>query len=405
VIAPTSLLANWQSELNQFAPELRALVYRGPARERLLNELGPQVVVITSYELLLRDRVQLSEHSFATQVIDEAQAIRNARTGRAEAVAGVRAGFRLALTGTPIENRLGDLWSLFSLIAPGLLGSWGRFRAIFAVPIERYEERDRAERLRSLVDPFLLRRTKDQVAPELPARTEVLQAVELSAPEQQLYAASLAQARTALGKRKHKDQEFAVHILAELTRLRQLACHPRLVIEDSRIESSKLHALLRLLDDILPRGHRALVFSQFAKHLGLVREALQARGVELLYLDGSTPSGERAQLIQSFQAGAAPVFLISLKAGGTGLNLTAADYVVHLDPWWNPAALDQASDRAHRIGQVRPVTIVKLIAQGTIEERVLGLHEHKRRLAADMLSGEHANPHLDQEALEALLAD
>lgn len=406
VVAPTSLVSNWQSELERFAPELRALVYRGPERARLLDELGPSAVLITSYEILLRDSEQLRAHAFGTHIVDEAQTIRNARTRRAQAVADIRAEFRVALTGTPIENRLGDLWSLFSFITPGLLGNWARFRALFAVPIERYDERDRATRLRSLVAPFLLRRTKDQVAPELPARTEVVHAVELSEAEQQLYRSALMQARDALGKRsKKKEQTFSVHILAELTRLRQLACHPRLVLDDSRIESSKLHALTSLLDDILPRGHRVLVFSQFTKHLGLVREALDARGVSSLYLDGSTPGSERAQLIDDFQTGSAEVFLISLKAGGTGLNLTAADYVIHLDPWWNPAAEDQASDRAHRIGQVKPVTIVKLVSQGTIEERVLGLHEHKRRLAFDMLSSDDTVRPFDRDALEALLSE
>ncbi|MEY4582374.1 MAG: hypothetical protein RL701_7077, partial [Pseudomonadota bacterium] len=406
VVAPTSLVSNWSDELTRFAPELRPLVYRGTQRERALKELGPQAVLITSYETLLRDAALFEGLTFGTQIIDEAQTIRNARTRRAHAVAGIRASFRVALTGTPIENRLGDLWSLFALVAPGLLGSWARFRALFAVPIERYEDRARAERLRRMVEPFTLRRTKDQVARELPARTEVIHNVELSAPEQQLYTAALTQARQALGKsRKKNDQPYALHILAELTRLRQLACHPRLVLADSRIESSKLQALLRLLEDILPRGHRALIFSQFTQHLGLVREALESRKIRLLYLDGSTPAGQRAELIEQFQAGAAEVFLISLKAGGTGLNLTAADYVIHMDPWWNPAAEDQASDRAHRIGQVKPVTIVKLVAQNTIEERVLGLHEHKRKLAREMLSGEGGNVTLDEEALEALLDD
>jgi superfamily II DNA or RNA helicase len=405
VIAPTTLVANWQNELARFAPQLRVLVYRGSERQRLLAELAPSTVLITSYEILLRDREHFSPHAFATQIIDEAQNLRNARTARARAVAEVQAEFRVALTGTPIENRLGDLWSLFQLIAPGLLGHWSRFRALFAVPIERYDDRERATRLRNLVGPFLLRRTKDDVAPELPARTEVVHTVELSGPEQQLYRAALAHARLALSSRQRRDGEFTVHILAELTRLRQLACHPRLVLPDSRIESTKLHVLQRLLDDILPRGHRVLVFSQFAKHLGLVRDALCERGRSVLYLDGSTPSGERAELVERFQAGAAEVFLISLKAGGTGLNLTAADYVVHMDPWWNPAAEDQASDRAHRIGQTRPVTIVKLVAADTIEERVLGLHAHKRRLAQDMLSGEPSGAALDQEALQALLAE
>ncbi|MBC7173896.1 MAG: DEAD/DEAH box helicase, partial [Polyangiaceae bacterium] len=280
---------------------------------------------------------------------------------------------------------------------------WTRFRAIFAVPIERYEDEERAAALRQLVSPFVLRRTKNQVAAELPTRTEVVHRIELSPAEQELYDGAVRAARQAVGKRRRHDAARTVQILAELTRLRQLACHPRLVIEDERVESSKLHALMQLLDDILPRGHRVLVFSQFTRHLALVREALENAGIAHLQLDGSTPGPERARLVSRFQSGEGKVFLISLKAGGTGLNLTAADYVVHMDPWWNPAAEDQASDRAHRLGQERPLTIVKLVARGTIEEKVLGLHEQKRRLADAVLSGSAAPTSLDADTLEALL--
>ncbi len=404
VIAPTSLLDNWLNEAHKFAPDLDAHVYRGAKRRELLRELGPGRLLITSYELLLRDLSHFAGLTFATQVIDEAQVIKNARTQRAMAVASIAAGFRIALSGTPVENRLGDLWSLFHLVAPGLLGSWARFRARFAVPIERYENEERARALRALVAPFVLRRTKRDVAKELPARLEVIHTVELSPAEQALYETAVEQARRALGKRKRHDAGRSVQILAELTRLRQLACHPRLVIDDSRVESSKLSAFTQLLDDILPRGHRVLVFSQFTRHLGLVREALATREISYLYLDGSTPQAQRSALVESFQRGDAPVFLISLKAGGTGLNLTAADYVVHLDPWWNPAVEDQASDRAHRIGQDKPVTIVKLVAQGTIEERVLSLHGHKRRLADAVLEGTASPTDLDIAALESLLS-
>jgi len=276
---------------------------------------------------------------------------------------------------------------------------------ILLVDDDRVFARSLARALRSLVSPFILRRTKDDVAPELPSRTEVVHLVELSAPEQALYDAAAQHARLALGKRKRHPDEVAnqVQILAEITRLRQLACHPRLVVQDSRIESSKLHSLLQLLDDILPRGHRVLVFSQFTSHLELIGQALRARGIDWLYLDGSTPGSERQRLVERFQACAAPVFLISLKAGGTGLNLTAADYVVHMDPWWNPATEDQASDRAHRIGQQRPVTIVKLVTQNTIEEKVLGLHDHKRKLVDSVLSS--AGPMLDRDALAELLSE
>jgi SNF2 family DNA or RNA helicase len=228
--------------------------------------------------------------------------------------------------------------------------------------------------------------------------------IEPSAAERALYAAAQHEARRALGRRSHDEAANHVQILAQLTRLRQLACHPRLVIDDERVGSSKLAALLALLEDILPRGHRVLVFSQFVRHLALVREALQRAAISFVYLDGATPAAQRAALVERFQREEVQAFLISLKAGGTGLNLTAADYVVHMDPWWNPAAEDQASDRAHRFGQTRPLTIVKLVARGTIEEKVLGLHDHKRRLAEAALGDvSTATVPLDAATLAALL--
>ena len=403
VVAPTSVVFNWQRELGRFAPELDVRVYRGAHRRRRLEGLLAGSVVLCSYELLLRDRDAFASLRFATQIVDEAQVIKNARTRRARAVAAVSAEFRLALTGTPIENRLGDLWSVFALIAPGLLGSWPRFRARFAVPIERYEKPERAAQLRALVAPLILRRTKREVASELPSRTEVVHTIEPSPAERALYAAAQQEARRAFGRRSRDEAAHHVQILAQLTRLRQLACHPRLVIDDSRVDSSKLQALLALLEDILPRGHRVLVFSQFVRHLALVREALDRAAISFAYLDGATPVAQRAELVERFQRGEVSAFLISLKAGGTGLNLTAADYVIHLDPWWNPATEAQASDRAHRLGQTRPITIVKLVTRGTIEEKVLGLHDHKRRLAEAALGDGEARLDLDAATLMSLL--
>lgn len=405
IIAPTSVVANWQNELARFAPELNVRLYRGAHRRERLTALGPGTVLVGSYELVLRDRDSFESLEFATQVVDEAQTVRNARTRRARAVASIQSGFRVALTGTPVENRLGDLWSLFTLIAPGLLGSWARFRALFAVPIERYDNAERAAELRGLIAPFILRRTKREVASELPSRTEVVHLVEPSAAEQALYVAAAQKARRAVGRRSRDEATHHIQILAELTQLRLLASHPRLVIDDARVESSKLAALMQLLEDILPRGHRVLVFSQFVRHLTLVREAFDRAGFSYVYLDGSTPASTRAEFVERFQRAEVQAFLISLKAGGTGLNLTAADYVVHMDPWWNPATEDQASDRAHRVGQERPVTIVKLVSRGTIEEKVLGLHAHKRRLAEAALGmGDGAVPErIDAAVLEALL--
>jgi superfamily II DNA or RNA helicase len=384
VIAPTSVGHNWCAEAARFAPELRVRLYRGDRRSQLRSKLGPGDVLVTSYELATADRAALSELRFATLVLDEAHMLKNAGTERARAIAGLDADFRIALTGTPVENHLGELWSLMAQLNPGLLGNFSQFRARFGLPIERYGDQERLSVLRQIVSPFVLRRDKRSVAPELPARIELTRSVVLSPAERSLYDAAVSDLRKRIDDRKKFDLD-RVEVLAEITKLRQLACHPRLVVSDWHEPSSKLRTLLALVEEILPLGHRALVFSQFVTHLRLVQSALSARGLPCLYLDGSTKASERAQLVDRWQAGETSLFLISLKAGGTGLNLSKADYVVHLDPWWNPAAEDQAADRAHRIGSDRPVTIVRLIAQDTVEEKVAALHEDKRELAQAML--------------------
>lgn len=403
VVAPTSVTENWCHELARFAATLTVHNYRGARRQRLLAQLGPGHVLVVSYDVLLRDQGPLARCEFATRVLDEAQWLKNAQTQRACAVASIEAGFTVALSGTPVENRLGDLWSLMSFVAPGLLGPWARFRSLFAVPIERYSDETRAATLRSLVAPFILRRTKNEVASDLPARTEVMHRIELSPAERDLYRAANAEARESLKKRRKEDEKPVANVLANLTRLRQLACHPRLVLQQSEVESSKLAALRQILDDIIPRGHRVLIFSQFVQHLKLVVELLEQARLAYEYLDGATPAHERSDTVERFQKGDVPVFLISLKAGGVGLNLTAADYVIHLDPWWNPAAEDQASDRAHRIGQDKPVTIVKLVATGTIEERVVELHKDKRKMANQLLTGRSGQAPLDLAMMQRLL--
>jgi SNF2 family DNA or RNA helicase len=310
--------------------------------------------------------------------------LKNAGTARARAIASIAADFRIALTGTPLENHLGELWSLMAQLNPALLGSFNRFRAHFGLPIERYGDQERLAVLRQLVSPFILRRDKRSVAPELPARIEVTKIVPLSAAERSLYDTAVNDLRRRIDERDKFDLD-RVTILSEITRLRQLACHPALVVSDWQKPSSKLRALLSVLDDILPLGHRALLFSQFVSHLTLVRRALEAQNLPYLYLDGSTKAADRADLAARWQAGETSLFLISLKAGGTGLNLSKADYVIQLDPWWNPAAEDQAADRAHRIGTDRPVTVLRLLAQATVEEQVAALHKDKRQLARDLL--------------------
>jgi superfamily II DNA or RNA helicase len=407
VVAPTSVAFNWADEARRFAPSLRLALYADAAdRDQALSGLGPGDVLVVSYGLLARDAGRLAARRFATVVFDEAQHLKNATTRRFRAARGLDGGFRVALSGTPIENHLGELWALFAVSFPALLGGWQAFRRRYAAPIEKQDDPDAAAALARVIGPFLLRRTKAQVEAELPARTEVRVPVVLSSAEWQLYEDARLAALSDLETRKSKmrEQERRVEVLAALTRLRLLASHPRLYDERCELASAKLSRLLGLVDELRAEGQRALVFSQFTSHLALVREALEARGVAYVYLDGRTPAGERGELVRAFQEGDAPLFLISLKAGGFGLNLTAATNVVHLDPWWNPAVEDQASDRVHRLGQLRPVTVYRLVAMGTIEEQMLSLHATKRSLVARVLDGKDEATKLSTDDLLGLLS-
>lgn len=388
VIAPISVTPGWTSEAARFAPGLRVLPYRGADRETLLTDTRPGDVVVAGYGVVTRDVEILAGLRFSTLVLDEAHFLKNAATQRARAVGRLQAEFRLALTGTPVENHLTELWSLFQVIAPRLLGTWSQFRERYAAPIERDQSRGRLVALAQVLRPFVLRRTKENVLPELPPRIELDRLVRLSAAEREVYETARLAAAAMITEAQTPDapgQRFAV--LGTLTRLRRLSCHPRLVHEAWIGPSSKLDAFMAVVDEFRATGHRALVFSQFTAHLALVREALIARGIATVYLDGDMSVDERGRAVEAFQRGEGDLFLISLKAGGTGLNLTAADHVIHLDPWWNPAVEDQATDRAHRLGQTRPVTVIRLIAQGTIEEAVLALHAEKRDLAERLLEG------------------
>ena len=407
VLAPTSVAFNWVQEIQRFAPSLRPVLYaEQPDRMKCLAKLKKNDVLIVSYGLLVRDVASLGAVSFATLVVDEAQALKNPTTRRARAARQLNAGFRIALSGTPLENHLGELWSLFSIVFPGLLGSWDQFRERFASPIERGKDPEAGAALSRVLRPFLLRRTKQEVARELPSRTEIQVPVALSEEEWTLYEdarlAAVAEVSSAGKGLRNEQQRFQV--LAALTRLRLLASHPKLYDAQSGLGSSKMRRLLELLEELRSEGHRALVFSQFTSHLALVREELDRARFTYQYLDGATPAAMRAKRIQAFQAGEGEVFLISLKAGGTGINLTAADYVIHLDPWWNPAVEDQATDRAHRIGQTRPVTVYRLVARGTIEEQILLLHSDKRALVAGVLEGTDVAARLTTKDLLALLA-
>jgi superfamily II DNA or RNA helicase len=397
VIAPTSVGENWMRETNRFASPLNPRLYREENRKKLIEGAGPSDLIIVSYQMIQRDAELFASRSWHTLVLDEAQFIKNAQTKTSQAIRKLDADWRIGLSGTPLENHLGELWSLFRTLSPGLLGSWDRFRSRFAEPIERFKDDDRRQALSRLVRPFILRRTKDTVLKELPPRTEItLQAI-LSTEEKKLYEntriAALAElsqatddARGTAGQQGAAGQQ-RIKTLAWLTKLRQLACHPRLVDATWTKGSAKLELLTNLVDELRDGNHRALVFSQFVKHLDLIRRSLDDRGVTYQYLDGATPAAERQKRVDAFQNGEGDLFLISLKAGGTGLNLTAADYVIHLDPWWNPAVEDQATDRAHRIGQQKPVTVYRLVASDTIEEKILQLHADKRELVSGILDG------------------
>jgi superfamily II DNA or RNA helicase len=407
VVAPTSVVANWVDESARFTPQLRVKLYRSSERAALLESLGPGDLVVTSYAIATLDAETLARIRFATLVLDEAQAVKNATTERAKALRDLDAAWRLGLTGTPIENHLGELWSILRVISPGLLGSWEQFRARYSIPIEKFGDDTRRRSLAMLLRPFVLRRLKSEVARELPARTEIVRVVRLSAEEQTLYEElrrstidELAQAKKD-PERDAGDVRFV--LLAALTRLRQLCCHPRLVYPNTTAGSAKAAHLLELLGELRDEGHKSLVFSQFRSFLDLLAPRLRQHGFRVLVLDGTTPVEVREKRIAAFQAGEADVFLISLKAGGFGLNLTAADTVIHLDPWWNPAVEDQATARAHRMGQTRPVTAVRLVARGTIEEAVLGLHASKRALAAGILEGTEVAASLGTEELVKLI--
>jgi len=404
VVAPTSVCPNWAAELLRFAPTLN--VHRlgsGGDRAALVEGLGARDVLLCSYGLLHQEAELLGGRRWQMVVLDEAQAIKNAETRRAQVIHRLQAGFRLALTGTPVENDLDELWSLFAFVTPGLLGSREKFQKRFAGPIERDRDPGARAALKTLLRPFLLRRTKAAVLSELPPRTEQTILMEMEPDERAFYEALRQKALAAIAALDAPAGRRKVHILAELMRLRRACCNPALIDPKVAVPAAKLAAFIELVEELRANRHKALVFSQFTGHLELVRAALDERGVTYAYLDGSTPAAERERRVASFQAGEAELFLISLRAGGTGLNLTAADYVVHLDPWWNPAVEDQASDRAHRIGQTRPVTIYRLVMADSIEQRIVELHRAKRELAAELLEGADTAGRLTEQQLLELI--
>jgi SNF2 family DNA or RNA helicase len=408
IVTLTSLVGNWQREIERFAPSLKSVIYHGADRAAKRATLTSHDVIITTYPIAARDRDFLAEIPLHLLVLDEAHAIKNDGAQIAEAVRKLDSHHRVCLSGTPIENHLGELWSLFDFLMPGLLGSRDDFQHSYREPIEVRGDKDRVESLREVVRPYILRRTKSSVAPELPAKTQLVRAVAMTGAQRELYE-SIRVAAHADVRKEIKTRGLAgstIAILDALLKLRQVCCDPRLVTSESAREvtqSAKLEVFLEMVTNQLADGHRILVFSQFARMLGLISEGLLARGVGHVTLTGNTP--DRQKPIDAFQTGRADVFLISLKAGGAGLNLVGADTVIHYDPWWNPAAQAQATDRAYRIGQTKPVFVHDLIIAGSVEERMLGLQRHKRDLADAILEQQaKAGPKLSERDIDDLLA-
>jgi SNF2 family DNA or RNA helicase len=407
VVGPTTLVGNWSRELARFAPSLRVVVLHGPERHARWKDVPSADVVVTTYPVVVRDEERFASQPFHLAVLDEAQAIKNARSQARRALERVPAEHRLCLTGTPVENHLGELWSIFDWLTPGLLGDELSFRRFWRQPVEQRGDAERLAALREIVAPYVIRRLKRDVARELPPKTELQLPVELGPDQRELYEAIRVAAHGDVRKaiRAKGVAASSVTILDALTKLRQVCCDPRLVAMNAARgvrDSAKLDALLESLTAQLEGGHRVLVFSQFTSMLALVGEALRARDVGHLVLTGETR--DRQRVVDAFEEGRADVFLISLKAGGTGLNLTSADTVVHYDPWWNPAAQAQATDRAYRIGQTRPVFVHNLYVAGSVEERVLALQERKRWLSATLLGDGGSAPPLGEAEIDALFA-
>ncbi|WP_246293942.1 DEAD/DEAH box helicase [Desulfobacter latus] len=403
VVAPLSVVSNWVDECRKFAPTLNPIVFGPGDRQETLDTLGPFDVLLVTYGLLQIEADKLSQKNWQTVILDEAQAIKNMQTKRSKAAMNLNAEFRMITTGTPIENHLSELWNLFHFLNPGLLGTWTRFKETFAIPIERDQDKAASQRLQKLIKPFILRRMKADVLKDLPKKTEINLEVVMSDEEAALYEARRQLAVEAIENSDGTTGQIHLKILSELTKLRQLCCNPSLILPDTAIESSKLKLFGELVHELLENNHKVLVFSQFVKHLSILRSYLDGEKIAYQYLDGATSKTMRESRINAFQRGEGDLFLISLKAGGVGLNLTAADYVIHMDPWWNPAVEDQASDRAHRIGQARPVTVYRLIMKDTIEERIVNLHKQKRKLAESLLAGSDVAAKISAEELLSLL--
>ena len=380
VVAPTTLTYNWLSELGRFAPDLSVMVLGGSAAQRAsqirhVKEAHDVDVLITSYPLIRQDIEQLTTIEFRFAILDEAQHIKNAGSKGAQAVRQLQAQTRFALTGTPLENGVGELWSIFNFVLPGYLLSYSAF-------LRRYQDGTDAEDLRRRISPFLMRRLKKEVLTELPDKIESVFTAQMSPEQAKVYEATMMRLRQRVDSivKEKGFERGRTEVLAAITQLREICCHPSLVLDDYTGTSGKLDMLLDMLPEAIAKGRRVLLFSAFTSMLKILRRELDDAGYETMYLDGDTPAQRRVEMAEQFNAGQGQIFLISLKAGGTGLNLTGADMVIHYDPWWNPAAEDQATDRAYRIGQTRKVEVIRLVTHASIEEQVVALGQRKKAL-------------------------
>ncbi|MBR3608006.1 MAG: SNF2 helicase associated domain-containing protein, partial [Lachnospiraceae bacterium] len=394
IVSPASLVYNWKEELTKYAPGLEVNLVVGNQQDRIevIKNYKNYDVLITSYDLLKRDIAEYQETEFTYQIIDEAQYIKNHTTAAAKAVKVIHSKHRFALTGTPIENRLSELWSIFDYLMPGFLYGYEIFRKEIETPIVKYKEEEASQRLKKMVSPFILRRLKGDVLSDLPEKLEEIRYAKLEKEQQRLYDGQVIRMRNMLQAQKNEDfQKNKLKVLAELTKIRQICCDPELLFQKYSGGSAKREACMELIKSALEGEHRLLVFSQFTSMLELLETELKKENISYYKITGETPKQKRVEMVNDFNTGNTPVFLISLKAGGTGLNLTGADVVIHYDPWWNQAAQNQATDRAHRIGQTKTVTVYKLIVKGTIEEKIVKMQETKKDLADAILSGENGS--------------
>lgn len=391
VVAPASLVFNWGEEFDKFGPELKVQLITGDQQERQkkIEDYQNYDVSVTSYDLLRRDISFYEGRKFTYEIIDEAQYIKNHTTAAAKAVKVIDSHMRIALTGTPIENRLSELWSIFDFLMPGFLYSYEVFKRDVETPIVKYDDKDAMMRLQRMVGPFIMRRLKSDVLKDLPDKLEEVRYVKFDKSQQTAYDAQVVHMQEMIAKQDDEDfNKNKMKVLAELTRLRQICCDPSLCFDNYSGESAKLDSCIELVQSAMDGGHKMLLFSQFTSMLEIIKGKLEAQGIAYYVITGETSKEKRIQLVKAFNEDEVPVFLISLKAGGVGLNLTGADVVIHYDPWWNIAAQNQATDRAHRIGQKKKVTVYKLIARHSIEEKILKLQETKRDLAEQVMSGE-----------------